>query len=68
MVIANPTSFCLHGIWLPWQTMALKVLKLPGGQDGLRAPYLMPPDDEVQRFAAGLLQLDPIVAIPSGLY
>jgi 4-hydroxy-tetrahydrodipicolinate synthase len=40
-----------------WQKMALKVLKLPGGEGGLRKPYLMPPDDEVQRFAAGLLKL-----------
>jgi 4-hydroxy-tetrahydrodipicolinate synthase len=40
-----------------WQKMALRVFKLPGGEGGLRKPYLMPPDDEVQRFAAGLLKL-----------
>jgi dihydrodipicolinate synthase/N-acetylneuraminate lyase len=40
-----------------WQKMAMKVLKLPGGEGGLRAPYLMPQDDEVQHFADGLLQL-----------
>jgi dihydrodipicolinate synthase/N-acetylneuraminate lyase len=40
-----------------WQKMALSVLKLPGGEGGLRLPYLMPPDDEVQRFADGLLSL-----------
>jgi len=40
-----------------WQKMALRVLKLPGGEGGLRKPYLMPPDEEVRRFAAGLLQL-----------
>ena len=40
-----------------WQKMALRVLKLPGGEGGLRLPYLMPPDDEVQRFADGLLKL-----------
>jgi dihydrodipicolinate synthase/N-acetylneuraminate lyase len=41
-----------------WQKMALRVLKLPGGEGGLRLPYLMPPDDEVERFARGLLALD----------
>jgi dihydrodipicolinate synthase/N-acetylneuraminate lyase len=40
-----------------WQKMALKVLKLPGGAGGLRLPYLMPPDDEVERFADGLFRL-----------
>ena len=40
-----------------WQKMALRVLKLPGGEGGLRLPYLMPPDEEVQRFADGLLRL-----------
>jgi 4-hydroxy-tetrahydrodipicolinate synthase len=40
-----------------WQKMALKVFKQPGGEGGLRKPYLMPPDEEVQRFAAGLLRL-----------
>ena len=37
--------------------MAMKVLKLPGGDGGARGPYLMPPDDEVQKFADGLLRL-----------
>ncbi len=40
-----------------WQKMALRVLKLPGGEGGLRLPYLMPPDDEVQRFADGMMRL-----------
>jgi len=40
-----------------WQKMALRVLKLPGGEGGLRLPYLMPPDDEVERFARGLRKL-----------
>ena len=40
-----------------WQKMALKVFKQPGGEGGLRKPYLMPPDAEVQRFTAGLLKL-----------
>jgi 4-hydroxy-tetrahydrodipicolinate synthase len=41
-----------------WQKMALRVLKLPGGEGGLRLPYLMPPDEEVERFAQGLLALN----------
>ena len=40
-----------------WQKMAMRVLKLPGGEGGLRLPYLMPPDEEVERFARGLLAL-----------
>ena len=40
-----------------WQKMALKVFKLPGGEGGLRKPYLMPSDAEVQRFTTGLLAL-----------
>lgn len=38
-----------------WQKMALKVFKLPGGEGGLRTPYLMPTDVDVERFTAGLL-------------
>ena len=41
-----------------WQKMAMRVLKLPGGEGGLRLPYLMPPDEEVERFARGLLALN----------
>ena len=41
-----------------WQKMALRVLKLPGGEGGLRLPYLMPPDEDVERFAEGLLTLN----------
>ena len=40
-----------------WQKMALKVFKLPGGEGGLRKPYLMPSDAEVERFTTGLLAL-----------
>jgi dihydrodipicolinate synthase/N-acetylneuraminate lyase len=40
-----------------WQKMALRLLKLPGGEGGLRKPYLMPSDDELRRFADGLLKL-----------
>lgn len=41
-----------------WQKMAMRVLKLPGGEGGLRLPYLMPPDEEIERFARGLLALN----------
>jgi 4-hydroxy-tetrahydrodipicolinate synthase len=40
-----------------WQKMALKVFKLPGGEGGLRKPYLMPSDTDIERFAKGLLAL-----------
>jgi len=40
-----------------WQKMALRVFKLPGGEGGLRQPYLMPTDAEVERFTSGLLAL-----------
>ena len=40
-----------------WQKMALKVFKLPGGEGGLRKPYLMPADAEVERCTTGLLAL-----------
>ena len=40
-----------------WQKMALKVFKLPGGEGGLRKPYLMPSDAELERFTTGLLAL-----------
>ena len=40
-----------------WQKMALKVFKLPGGEGGLRKPYLMPSDAEVERFTTGVLAL-----------
>jgi hypothetical protein len=37
--------------------MAMKVLKLPGGEGGTRGPYLMPPEDEVRKFTEGMLRL-----------
>jgi 4-hydroxy-tetrahydrodipicolinate synthase len=40
-----------------WIKMALKVLKLPGGDGGLRPPYRMPPPEELEIFAQGLLRL-----------
>ena len=47
--------------WRPanprWIKMAMRVLKLPGGEGGLRGPYRMPPDAELQKFTDGLLRL-----------
>ncbi|MEJ0097563.1 MAG: hypothetical protein WDM84_06020 [Bauldia sp.] len=40
-----------------WLKMAMRVLKLPGGEGGLRPPYRMPPDAELRKFAEGLLAL-----------
>lgn len=40
-----------------WIKMAMRILKLPGWEGGLRRPYLMPPDPELQQFASGLLAL-----------
>lgn len=41
-----------------WIKMAWHVLKLPGGAGGPRMPYLLPPQDELDRFAKGLRALD----------
>ena len=40
-----------------WLKMAMRILKLPGWEGGVREPYRMPPDAEVQKFADGLLGL-----------
>ena len=40
-----------------WIKMAMKILRLPGWQGGLRKPYLMPGDDILQDFASRLLRL-----------
>lgn len=40
-----------------WIKMAMRVLKLPGCDGGLRKPYLMPADDVVAGFADRLLRL-----------
>ncbi|MFC1988736.1 dihydrodipicolinate synthase family protein [Chloroflexota bacterium] len=40
-----------------WLKTAMKILKLPGGEGGARAPYLMLPDNEVKIFTDGLLGL-----------
>jgi 4-hydroxy-tetrahydrodipicolinate synthase len=49
------------GQWYPSVARAIKMgmrlLKLPGGEGGLREPYRMPPEDEYERFANGLLRL-----------
>ena len=49
------------GKWGPsnprWLKIAMKVLKLPGGEAGPRAPYRLPDQDELQRFADGLVKL-----------
>jgi dihydrodipicolinate synthase/N-acetylneuraminate lyase len=40
-----------------WIKMAMRILKLPGWEGGLRRPYLIPADDIVRSFAERLLQL-----------
>jgi dihydrodipicolinate synthase/N-acetylneuraminate lyase len=40
-----------------WIKMAMHVLRVPGWEGGLRAPYLMPPPAELARFGEGLLRL-----------
>ncbi len=40
-----------------WIKMAVRILKLPGREGGLRKPYLMPPDDVVEDFVDRLLRL-----------
>jgi hypothetical protein len=37
--------------------MATRALKLPGWEGGLRAPYLMPADVEMELYAKGLFSL-----------
>ena len=40
-----------------WIKMCMKVLKLPGGEGGLREPYRMPSDEELRKFTDDLLRL-----------
>lgn len=40
-----------------WEKTALRLLNLPGGEGGVRPPYLMPTDDEVEHLAEGLTKL-----------
>jgi 4-hydroxy-tetrahydrodipicolinate synthase len=48
--------------WKPssarWIKMALKTFRLPGGAGGLREPYLMPDDTELELFTTSVLALD----------
>lgn len=46
-----------YGPCARWIKMCMRILRLPGWEGGLRKPYLMPPDDEVDRFADALLRL-----------
>jgi 4-hydroxy-tetrahydrodipicolinate synthase len=39
-----------------WIKMCMRVLKLPGGEGGVREPYRMPPPDEMASFTEGLLK------------
>src|SRR5262249_39158083 len=61
-VFAHLTYFRRHvQKWAPaggrWIKMAMRVLKLPGGEGGVRPPYMLPPEEEMQRFTDGLLKL-----------
>jgi 4-hydroxy-tetrahydrodipicolinate synthase len=40
-----------------WIKMAMKMLRMPGGEGGVRPPYRMPPQEECDAFLAGLLRL-----------
>ena len=46
-----------YGPCARWIKMCMRILRLPGWEGGLRKPYLMPPDDEVNAFAEALLRL-----------
>lgn len=41
-----------------WIKMAMKAFKLPGGEGGVREPYRMPDQVEIDRFATGAIALD----------
>jgi dihydrodipicolinate synthase/N-acetylneuraminate lyase len=41
-----------------WIKLAMRAFKLPGGQGGVREPYLMLGEAEVQKFMAGALSLN----------
>ncbi len=40
-----------------WIKMATKMLRMPGGEGGVREPYRMPPKEECEVFLTGLLRL-----------
>jgi 4-hydroxy-tetrahydrodipicolinate synthase len=41
-----------------WIKMAHKVFRIPGGEGGLREPYLMPDEARLERFAKGAIALN----------
>lgn len=41
-----------------WFKMTMRVLRLPGGEGGVREPYGMPSAEELKKFEDGLLRLD----------
>ena len=47
--------------WTPatprWIKMFFRAFGLPGGEGGVRLPYLMPPEAEMRKFTEGLLRL-----------
>ena len=49
------------GRWAPagprWIKMAMRVLQLPGGEGGVRRPYLLQPQAELDSFLDGMLRL-----------
>ncbi len=45
------------GVSPRWLKMAMRVLKLPGGQGGPRRPFVLPSGAELERFTQGLLGL-----------
>lgn len=64
LVYADLERFCQYMTnpkWYPTPArgikMAMQALKLPGGEGGLREPYLMPAADVFQEFTEGLLRL-----------
>lgn len=40
-----------------WLKMCMRALKLPGGKGGVREPYLMPSQTDIEQFASGLKKL-----------
>jgi 4-hydroxy-tetrahydrodipicolinate synthase len=40
-----------------WLKLCMRALKFPGGQGGVREPYQLPPQTEIEKFSQGLLKL-----------
>jgi 4-hydroxy-tetrahydrodipicolinate synthase len=52
-------KLCRNPAWSNrWVKVAMKVFKLPGGEGGLREPYLMPKQAVLDDFAASVIALD----------